>query len=131
MTQKKKLKVVVIDDDSLNVIILLEYLKKDGYEAEGFEEGTPGWNYLEKFPKEVDIVIVDKMMFTIDGFEVTRRIRKHPDLKNIPVIMQSGKPSPETLEEAKKVGINKYLEKPYSEEEILGVLNEVVKEFKL
>ena len=82
-------KILVVDDDidSLKLIGLM--LQRNGYEVIAASAGNQA---LTKAASErPDLIILDIMMPDMNGYEVTRRLRKNPDTQRIPIIMFTAK----------------------------------------
>jgi CheY-like chemotaxis protein len=126
MSETKGLTIVTADDDDMNLYILLKNIKDGGHTGIGFEEGDVTWDYLEAHPDEVDIVLLDKMMKTLDGLEIIRRMKAHPVLKNVPVILQSGDAVTHKINEALALGADGYLVKPYNSQQLYNLISEVM-----
>ena len=81
--------VLVVDDDPSNREALTWNLKRAGYRALTAEDGQEGWDHLQEDPERFHAVLLDRMMPRMDGMEVLARIKRHPSLKALPVIMQT------------------------------------------
>src|SRR5204863_5293206 len=78
---------LVVDDNSMNRIMLSRYLAKLGYQAILVENGRQA---LEKLQGEsFDLVLLDVEMPEMDGYEVLEHLKATPHLRDIPVIMIS------------------------------------------
>ena len=102
--------ILVIDDDldSLKLIGLL--LQRQGYEVAAAPSGSEG---LEMARSETpDLILLDIMMPTMDGYEVCRRLRSDPQLTHIPVIMFTAKTRVDDKVAGFEAGADDYLTKP-------------------
>jgi CheY-like chemotaxis protein/anti-sigma regulatory factor (Ser/Thr protein kinase) len=115
-------RVLVVDDEPLNVEILLEYLEDTLYETEVAEDGVAAWSKLQAQPDHYDIVLLDRMMPGMDGMEVLRRIKDHPKLQSVPVILQTALAGKQEITEGLAAGAYYYLTKPFEEGMLLSVL---------
>ena len=80
-----KSKILIVDDEPLNVKLLDAMLSADGYEIIKAFNGEQALKQVnEEFP---DLIILDIMMPDIDGFEVTRRVKGNIETKDIPIIL--------------------------------------------
>jgi CheY-like chemotaxis protein len=122
----KDLRIIAADDDEITLFILLKNITDGGHSGVGFGEGVLTWEHLEAYPHEVDLVILDKMMAAISGLEIIRRMKGHPVLKNIPVIIQSGDAVSEKIREAMDMGADGYITKPYNQRQLLELIDEVM-----
>ncbi len=86
---KKKLKIVIIDDNADYLFTMGTFLKKNKFTVFTAGDGKTGLSLVKE--KKPDIVLLDVMMETLfSGFEVSRQIRQDPLLKSIPIIGISG-----------------------------------------
>ena len=80
-----------------------------------------GEDALEKLVHELpDLMISDVMMPKLDGFGLLHKIRDHPHLKNLPVILLSARAGEEAKVEGLEAGADDYLVKPFSAKELLA-----------
>jgi len=82
-------RITLIEDEEDIRHLVIYNLKKDGYDANGFESGEEGLTEIRK--KHPDLVLLDLMLPGIDGMEVCRRLKQDPDTRDIPVIIISAK----------------------------------------
>lgn len=102
-------RVLVVDDEPNNVALLEALLESQGHEAETAEDGVQA---LAKIGPEIDLVLLDAIMPGIDGFEVARRIRQHPEYGYIPIIMVTALNSREDRLRSIEAGANDFISKP-------------------
>lgn len=113
-------KVLVIDDDKNTCELLRLYLEKEGYNAmisyDG-EEAVVKFNALKP-----DIVMLDIMLPTLDGWQVCREIRKK---SNVPILMITAKG--ETFDKVLglELGADDYIVKPFEIKEVLARIKAV------
>lgn len=119
--QKKKL--LLVDDEPFNLIILQEYLEADGYEVETTDDGESAWEILQIRGDEFSCVLLDRMMPGIDGIEVVKKMKAHPILKRIPVIMQTAAGTSTQVREGVAAGVFYYLIKPFTKELLLSLVH--------
>lgn len=125
---KQSLKIMTVDDDVINLEILNKNLKDAGFNSISFEDGDVAWDYLIKHPADVDIVLLDKMMPNLNGMEVLSRMKKNEQLRNIPVILQTGDMGVEQMREGLAAGAYYYLEKPFDPSIMISLVNAVVRD---
>ena len=123
MQYTPKFRVVVADDEETNLYILMKNMRDNGYAAKGFDGGLKAWEYLKNNPHSVDLVILDKMMYDLNGLEIIRRMKEHPILKYTPVMIQSGDAN---IEEGINAGADRYLMKPFRSADLLSVVHELM-----
>lgn len=112
---------LIVDDEPLNLEILSEYFDGQGYRLSMAENGEVAWAMLRQHP-DVDLVLLDRMMPGIDGVELLKRIKADPELKPIPVIMQTAASAPEQVREGLLAGALYYLTKPYERDSLLSIV---------
>ncbi len=69
-----------------------------------------------------DLILLDVVMPTRNGYEILRKLRRDELTKNIPVCILSSKQEPTDIEWGKRQGANDYLTKPYTSEALLNVV---------
>ena len=118
----KELKILVVDDDAIVIKSCRRIL-----EAEGFEVMTvPGADEaLEKIKSsEFDLLLMDVKMPKHDGIFLMREIKKNwPD---IPIIVMSGYPTPETIADVLKLGATQFIPKPFRPDELVKAVRQVI-----
>ncbi len=83
---------------------------------------------LEKAANErPDLILLDTNMPVMNGHEMLKQLRGHPDLKDIPVICLSSLSAKEHQEHAFSAGAYVYIEKPFSTEELVETIEGVIK----
>lgn len=121
-------RILIVDDEPFNIEILLEYLEDSGYELDTAEDGQAAWDRLEAAPDHYDVVILDRMMPRMNGLEVLSRIKQHPVMQSIPVILQTALAAQDEILEGIQAGAWYYLTKPFDEDLLNSVLNTAVED---
>jgi CheY-like chemotaxis protein len=116
-----KAHILIVDDETLNLEIISEYLSDHNYEISTAEDGAIAWKMLETSPDNFDVILLDRMMPRMTGMEVLEKIKKHPVLQHCPVIFQTAKASVSDIAEGMEAGAYYYLTKPFEEEVLLSV----------
>ncbi|MCJ8014503.1 fused response regulator/phosphatase [Paenibacillus sp. KQZ6P-2] len=124
------MKILIVDDNPTNVIIMREILKKENYRdidtassARGMFEvlGIEGYASETKPRKHVniDLILLDMMMPEMDGIEACRLIQRYEHLRNIPIIMVTSVGDSKKLAEALDAGAVDYVMKPINKAEMM------------
>ena len=121
-----KATILIVDDEPFNVEIILEYLDEEGYELLTARDGQDAWNQLEAEPDRFDLVLLDRMMPNMDGMEVLTKIKQHPVLMELPVILQTALASKDDITDGMKAGAYYYLTKPFEEDTLRSVIGTAV-----
>jgi pilus assembly protein CpaE len=109
-------RILVIDDDDGMLKLIDTALSTRGYEILKARDGTEGLNRIRA--DQPDIVILDKMLPGIDGFEVARRLRREPDFGHIPILMITAATELNVKLDAFNAGVDDCLIKPFEVEEL-------------
>ena len=119
---------IVEDNDELREFLAVEL--SPFFQVMKAEDGLAGWDMTQaELP---DIVITDVMMPRMDGYELTRRIKSHPDTDHIAVVMLTAKAAQPSRIEGLQQGADDYLTKPFSIDELrLRLHNLVTRQQKL
>lgn len=111
-------KILIVDDDRLNVRILSGILKDEGYEL---TEADSGELALEAYPQvQPDLILMDVMMKGINGFETCRKLRETHGETAAPVIFITAKSDSEDVVEGFRAGGVDYLPKPFRANEAIA-----------
>lgn len=103
---------LIVDDNSMNRIMLSRYTTRLGYQSTLVENGRQA---LEKLQNEsFDLVLLDVQMPEMDGYQVLEQMKAHPYLREIPVIMISAVDELESTVRCIELGAQDYLPKPFS-----------------
>jgi signal transduction histidine kinase len=108
--------ILVVDDVPANLKLLDDILKYEGYKTRPVPNGELALRAAEK--EKPDLILLDIMMPGIDGFEVCRRLKENPELKDIPVIFISALGDTGNILKAFAVGGVDYINKPFQTAEV-------------
>lgn len=103
--------VLITDDNELNRDMIARHLTKEGLSYEMARDGQEALNLAEK--GNFDLVLLDIMMTGMDGIEVLGRLKAHPKLNHIPVIMISALDEIDSVVRCIEMGAEDYLPKPF------------------
>ncbi len=118
---------VMVVDDSLTVRrVTGRLLKRQGMEVLTAKDGVEALTLLEE--RIPDLILLDIEMPRMDGYELTRHIRRSPKFEAIPIIMITSRTGEKHRQVAMELGVNRYLGKPYQEAELLDEISAVLME---
>lgn len=106
----KRMKILAVDDDPINLYVLQSVLKNDGYEITTVSNGFQAVAKLEI--ESYDLVISDVMMPQMSGYELTKIIRKRFSLIELPVLLLTARTRSEDILTGLQSGANDYVTKP-------------------
>ena len=103
-------KILIIDDDVDTLRLVGLMLQRQGYLISAATNGEQG--LAKAFEERPDIILLDVMMPDMDGYEVTRRLRKNPTTQSTPILMFTAKTQLDDKVAGFEVGADDYLTKP-------------------
>jgi CheY-like chemotaxis protein len=110
-------KVLVVDDVAENRAVLVDMLVHLGFEMAEAANGCEG--LIQAQGLRPDLILMDIVMPEMDGLEATRRLRRLPDFKDVPIIAISASASMEDEEISLAAGVNAFLPKPVDLDRLL------------
>jgi two-component system response regulator RegX3 len=113
--QKDRAKILVVEDDQAILHGLLDVLIFNGYDATGVEDGGEGLH--KALDERYDLIILDVMLPTLDGFSICDEVRKRKPDQGI--IMLTAKGSEDDIVAGFKAGADDYVSKPFSLRELM------------
>ena len=116
---------VMVVDDSVTVRkVTSRLLERQGMDVMLAKDGVEAVAMLQE--RRPDIMLLDIEMPRMDGFEVARQIRHDDRLSNLPIVMISSRTGSKHQERAQELGVNRFLGKPFQENELLATIEELV-----
>lgn len=113
--QTPKARILVVEDDPALLRGLLDVLVYNGYEVKGVEDGGHG---LDAGLKEAfDLILLDVMLPTLDGFSICKEVRKKKPEQGIIIITAKG--SEDDIVTGFNAGADDYISKPFSLREVM------------
>lgn len=109
-------KILVVDDEQYNVLLLTKRLTKLGYEVFQAKNGPDALKLLNE--QMCDLILLDIMLPDMDGFEVAKKILGNSDQKEIPIIFLTAKTSIEDKLDGLTLGAVDYITKPFDFREL-------------
>ncbi|MGB2990106.1 MAG: response regulator [Candidatus Zixiibacteriota bacterium] len=122
--RRKPAKILVIDDEPEITDIVETFLETAGYEVESENASRPGIDKAKTFLP--DLVLLDIMMPTMDGYEICSELKRSEKTKRIPVVFLTGKDARSDEGRSFKVGGVLYIKKPFSCERLLDIVKVVL-----
>ena len=118
-------KVLLVDDNEINLEIESEMLKDAGFTVETAEDGSIALEMLRQAgPGQYGLILMDIQMPVMDGYSAARAIRKieEPELAGIPIIAVSANTFEEDRKKSLESGMNAHLPKPLDMEQLFVLL---------
>ena len=117
--------IIVVEDEPDIREIMLYNLRREGYEAEGFESGSEGLEAIRA--KQPNLVILDLMLPGMDGLTVCQQVRAEAAIKATPIIIVSAKEEESDVVIGLGLGADDYVPKPFSPRELLARVKAVLR----
>ncbi len=125
--------ILIVDDTVENLDILAELL--EDYDVIDAISGQDALDIIQE--EAVDLILLDIMMPTMDGYEVCQHLKANPETQDIPIIFLTAKSDEASIEKAYDVGGADYVTKPFRPKELLSrvrkelKIQDMMKELKL
>ena len=118
-------KIFIIEDETSIIQLVQHNLEKDGFIVSSAINGNEGLKDLKKF--EPNLLLLDWMLPDLSGIEICKSIRKDTSFKNLPVIMLTAKGEEEDKIKGLDSGVDDYLTKPFSFNELMARIKAVLR----
>ncbi|MFW9788985.1 MAG: response regulator transcription factor [Candidatus Thorarchaeota archaeon] len=113
-------KILVVDDEQMTTELAKTFLEKHGFEVVVASDGEEA---LELANQEVpDLVLLDVMLPTIDGFEVCKRLKENATFKDTPILLFTAKGLSSDVERGEEAGADEYIIKPFSGKALVATI---------
>lgn len=113
------MRILVVDDDPLNLQFLTDLLQSRGYEVETARDGEQAWQ-IQQQPNAPQLLILDWMLPRLSGPELCRRIRAQETNHHVHIILVTGHNPSERIHEGLASGADDFLAKPYHPKVLLS-----------
>lgn len=114
--KQKKAEILVVDDTPDNLCLLIRILRKNGYKVRAITNGESALEVAKT--SQPDLILLDIIMPSLDGYEVCRQLKAEPQTNEIPVIFLSTLNEGLDIAKAFQVGGADYITKPFQIEEV-------------
>jgi two-component system aerobic respiration control protein ArcA len=117
--------ILVIEDDETQRSSLKRILESDGYNPKLAADAAELTQILDE-DHEIHFIILDVGLPWINGFELAQMIKDHRDLKSIPLIFLSAQAESKDFDEARNVGADDYIKKPFDIDKLKARIRELL-----
>lgn len=111
-------RILIVDDNTANIDVMLTFLEMEGYEISIATSGTMAIRVARH--DKPDLILLDVMMPELDGFETCRQLKSDPITSATPVIFVTAKKETSDIIEGFKCGGVDYISKPFRQEEVVS-----------
>lgn len=119
------LRILVVDDENINLRLVSRLLEMEGYEVVSAQSGEAALHLIEQTAP--DLALLDVMMPVMDGYELCRRLRQNPVTAQIPIVMLTALVDENDRLKGIEAGADDCLPKPFD----VDVLRTMLKRFLL
>ena len=112
-------KILIVEDNTVNQLVMKKMLKNTGIEIDIADNGKIGFEKV--LQNKYDLVFMDLLMPEMDGYEATKEIRNFN--KDIPIVALTADVMKGVEAKTKEAGMNNYLTKPVKKDELLKILS--------
>ena len=118
----QQMRILVVDDDAIVIKSCRRILEAEGFEVITVPSAEEALQKIKAL--DFDLLLMDVKMPKHDGIFLMREINKN--WTDIPIIVMSGYPTPETISDVFKLGAVQFIPKPFRPDELLKTIREVV-----
>ncbi len=118
-------RVLVVEDDLANRVLLTRLLERVGHSVEAVDDGLAAVDAVMR--TEPDVILLDIGLPGIDGLEVCRRLRDDPSTRTVPIILLTGRTTVDDIVEGLDAGADDFVSKPYEIAVLLARIRSVLR----
>ncbi|MEM6386696.1 MAG: response regulator [Pseudomonadota bacterium] len=116
---------VLLIEDEPNIIEAIRFiLSRDGWRVDTHADGKTAYEAVQT--RVPDLVILDVMLPNRSGYDILCDLRGGEETRDVPVLMLTARGQKKDRDLAEKLGVNKFMTKPFSNGEILDTVRELV-----
>ena len=116
---------ILIVDDEPNIVVSLEFLmKREGFEVDVATNGEAALQAVDE--RAPDLVLLDIMLPSINGFELCQRLRADPRRRGLKIIMLTAKGRESDMAKGLGLGADLYVTKPFSTKELVAQVKQLL-----
>lgn len=115
---KKKFKILIVDDIPKNIQLAANILQEEGYQMAFAQSGESALSQAQY--NRFDLILLDVMMPDMDGFTVCEQLRENSANRDVPIIFLTAKNLSESIVKGFEVGAMDYVTKPFHGPELLA-----------
>lgn len=116
---------VLLIEDEPNIIEAIRFiLSRDGWRVDTHSDGKSALEAVET--RKPDLIILDVMLPNRSGYDILNDLRMAPETKSLPVLMLTARGQKKDRDLAEKLGVSRFMTKPFSNGEMLAAVREMV-----
>ena len=115
---------VLLIEDEPNIIEAIRFiLSRDGWRVDVHSDGATALDALRR--RRPDVVVLDVMLPGRSGYDILSDLRDDPEFADLPVLMLTARGQQKDREIAERIGVSKFMTKPFSNGEVLDAVREL------
>ena len=116
---------VLLIEDEPNIIEAIRFiLSRDGWSVDVHSDGLTAVEAVQR--RDPDLVILDVMLPNRSGYDILGDLRSNPGTQALPVMMLTARGQKQDRDLAERLGVNRFMTKPFSNAEVLSSVRELV-----
>ena len=117
-------KILIVDDEPSITVPLKFLMEQNHFEVKVVHNGEDALSAIERFAP--DLVLLDVMLPTVDGFQVCQRIRESPRHKDLKIVFLSALTRDMDIAKGNTLGADAYITKPFSNADVVRQVNDLL-----
>lgn len=117
-------RILVADDEEVLRMLIVDSLEDEGYQIDEAEDGIEALQFIEE--NRYDLVLIDYMMPRLTGIQVIEKVRSMPGKQALKIMMLTAKSQKQDEAQARAVGVDYFLAKPFSPTKLVDLVGEIV-----
>jgi len=117
-------KILIVDDEPSITVPLKFLMEQNHFEVKVVHNGEDALSAIERFAP--DLVLLDVMLPTVDGFQVCQRIRESPRHKDLKIVFLSALTRDLDIAKGNTLGADAYITKPFSNADVVRQVNDLL-----
>jgi len=126
-TARKTLSVMIVDDSPSVRRVMSNLIKGANWQFTTAKDGLEALEVLQAAPRQPDVILMDVEMPRMDGYELLAALKRQETYRHIPVVMITSRTGEKHRRKALDLGASEYLSKPYQDEVLLNLVQQLAK----
>ncbi|MDW7691689.1 response regulator [Flammeovirgaceae bacterium SG7u.111] len=122
--------ILIVDDFQSIRKVIRTTLQCHGFEVVEAENGKKALQQLLESDQNIDLILSDYNMPEMNGFELLEAVKQNDLLKTIPFVLLTSETNREKMKQARKTGLDAWIEKPYKIEAFITQINYCIEKSK-
>jgi DNA-binding response OmpR family regulator len=116
---------VLLVEDEINIIEAIRFLlSREGWRVDTHSDGATAVDTIRNL--KPDLIVLDYMLPGKSGLDILIELRSDPEFLSMPVLMLTARGQMRDRERAEKAGVNRFMTKPFSNNEVVTAVRDLV-----